>query len=124
MIGFAHSYGSTMFVMLSVLIMIVFGAILEGAPALIIFGPLLTPIASQLGVNPLHFGTVMVIAMGFGLFAPPVGLGLFATCAITGTQVKDVARPMMKYLAILFVTLVVLVLVPAFSTWLPTRMGL
>ncbi|SFO54218.1 TRAP transporter, DctM subunit [Variovorax sp. OK605] len=124
MVGFAHSYGSTMFVMLSVLIMIVFGAILEGAPALIIFGPLLTPIASQLGVNPLHFGTVMVIAMGFGLFAPPVGLGLFATCAITGTQVKDVARPMMKYLAVLFVTLVVLVLVPAFSTWLPTRMGM
>lgn len=124
MVGFAHSYGSTMFVMLSVLIMIVFGAILEGAPALIIFGPLLTPIASQLGVNPLHFGTVMVIAMGFGLFAPPVGLGLFATCAITGTQVKDVARPMMKYLAVLFVTLVLLVLVPAFSTWLPTRMGM
>lgn len=124
MVAFAHSYGSTMFVMLSVLIMIVFGAILEGAPALIIFGPLLTPIASQLGVHPLHFGTVMVIAMGLGLFAPPVGLGLFATCAITGTQVKDVARPMMKYLAVLFVTLVVLVLVPEFSLWLPTRMGL
>jgi tripartite ATP-independent transporter DctM subunit len=124
MIAFSHSYGSTMFVMLSVLIMIVFGAILEGAPALIIFGPLLTPIASQLGVHPLHFGTVMVIAMGLGLFTPPVGLGLFATCAITGTQVKDVAGPMMKYLAVLFVTLVVLVLVPAFSLWLPTRMGL
>ena len=124
MIGFAHQYGSTMFVLLSVLIMIVFGAVLEGAPALIIFGPLLTPIAAQLGVHPLHFGTVMVIAMGLGLFAPPVGLGLFATCAITGTNVRDVARPMMKYLAILFVTLVLLVLVPAFSLWLPARMGL
>ena len=66
--------------------MIVFGAVLEGAPALIIFGPLLTPIAQQLGINPLHFGTVMVIAMGLGLFAPPIGLGLFATCAITGTR--------------------------------------
>ena len=124
MIGFAHSYGSTMFLMLSVLIMIVFGAILEGAPALIIFGPLLTPIASQLGIHPLHFGTVMVITMGLGLFAPPVGLGLFATCAITGTEVKNVARPMMKYLAVLFVTLILLVLVPQFSLWLPTRMGL
>ena len=124
MIGFAHSYGSTMFVLLSVIIMIVFGAVLEGAPALIIFGPLLTPIAAQLGVHPLHFGTVMVIAMGLGLFAPPVGLGLFATCAITGTRMQDVARPMLKYLAILFVTLVLLVLVPAFSLWLPARMGL
>jgi tripartite ATP-independent transporter DctM subunit len=124
MITFAQHYGSTMFVLLSVLIMIVFGAVLEGAPALIIFGPLLTPIAAQLGVHPLHFGTVLVIAMGFGLFAPPIGLGLFATCAITGTEVKNVARPMMKYLAVLFVTLMVLVLVPAFSLWLPTRMGL
>jgi tripartite ATP-independent transporter DctM subunit len=124
MIGFAASYGSTMFVLLSVLIMIIFGAVLEGAPALIIFGPLLTPIASQLGVNPLHFGTVMVIAMGLGLFAPPIGLGLFATCAITGTELKNVWRPMMKYLAVLFVTLIVLVLVPQFSLWLPTRMGL
>ena len=64
-----------MFLLLSVLMMIVFGAVLEGAPALIIFGPLLTPIAQQLGVHPLHFGTVMVIAMGLGLFAPPIGLG-------------------------------------------------
>ena len=124
MVGFAQSYGSTMFVLLSVLIMIVFGAVLEGAPALIIFGPLLTPIAQQLGVNPLHFGTVMVIAMGLGLFAPPIGLGLFATCAITGTELRHVWRPMMKYLAVLFVTLIVLVLVPQFSLWLPTRMGL
>ena len=123
MVAFAHQYGSVMFLLLSVLMMIVFGAVLEGAPALIIFGPLLTPIAGQLGINPLHFGTVMVIAMGLGLFAPPIGLGLFATCAITGTQVKDVARPMMKYLAVLLLTLVLLVLVPAFSLWLPNRLG-
>jgi tripartite ATP-independent transporter DctM subunit len=123
MIAFAREYGSTMFVLLSVLLMIVFGAVLEGAPALIIFGPLLTPIASQLGIHPLHFGTVMVIAMGLGLFAPPIGLGLFATCAITGTQVRDVARPMVKYLAVLLLTLIVLVLVPAFSLWLPNRLG-
>jgi tripartite ATP-independent transporter DctM subunit len=123
MIAFAHQYGSLMFLLLSVLMMIVFGAVLEGAPALIIFGPLLTPIASQLGIHPLHFGTVMVIAMGLGLFAPPIGLGLFATCAITGTQVKDVARPMMKYLVVLLLTLILLVLVPSFSLWLPNRLG-
>ncbi|MET0349578.1 MAG: TRAP transporter large permease subunit [Rhizobacter sp.] len=124
MIAFANDYGSVMFLLLSVGIMIVFGAVLEGAPALIIFGPLLTPIAQQLGIHPLHFGTVMVIAMGLGLFAPPIGLGLFATCAITGTTVKDVTRPMMKYLAVLLVTLIVLVLVPSFSLWLPNRLGL
>ncbi|MDR5799467.1 TRAP transporter large permease subunit [Caballeronia sp. LZ001] len=124
MINFAHQYGPTMFLLLSVLIMIVFGAVLEGAPALIIFGPLLTPIATQLGINPLHFGTVIVVAMGLGLFAPPVGLGLFATCAITGTEMKAVAKPMVKYLVVLCAALVVLILVPSFSLWLPTRLGL
>jgi tripartite ATP-independent transporter DctM subunit len=123
LVAFAHQHGSQMFVVVCALLMIGFGAILEGAPALIIFGPLLTPIAQQLGVNPLHFGTVMVIAMGLGLFSPPIGLGLFATCAITQTQVKDVAGPMLKYLLVLFLVLMVLVFVPAFSLWLPLRMG-
>ncbi len=124
MVSFGGHYGASGFMLLSVVIMIAFGAILEGAPALIIFGPLLTPIAQQLGINPLHFGTVAVVAMGLGLFAPPVGLGLFATCAITGTRVERVARPMLKYLAVLAVVLVLLVLVPGFSLWLPSRFGM
>ncbi len=123
MMDLGHRFGADGFVLASTMLMIAFGAILEGAPALIIFGPLLTPIALQLGVSPLHFGTVMVVAMGFGLFSPPVGLGLFATCSITGTEVKDVVRPMAKYLAVLFVALLVLVFVPAFSLWLPARFG-
>lgn len=123
MVAFAQHWGSSMFMLLAVGIMIVFGAVLEGAPALIIFGPLFMPIATQLGISPLHFGTVLVIAMGLGLFAPPIGLGLFATCAMTGTSVRDVARPMLKYLAVLLVTLVLLVFVPGFSLWLPQRLG-
>jgi len=124
MINLGHQYGSNSFVVVSVLLMILFGAVLEGAPALIIFGPLLAPIAMRLGVHPLHFGTVMVIAMGLGLFSPPIGLGLFATCAITGTKLENVWRPMLKYLLILFVVLIMLVFVPTFSLWLPARLGL
>lgn len=123
MVAFAQHWGSSMFMLLAVGVMIVFGAVLEGAPALIIFGPLFMPIATQLGISPLHFGTVLVIAMGLGLFAPPIGLGLFATCAMTGTSVRDVARPMLKYLAVLVATLVLLVFVPQFSLWLPGRLG-
>ncbi|KVC25298.1 C4-dicarboxylate ABC transporter permease [Burkholderia pseudomultivorans] len=124
MTAFAHQYGATAFLLLAALLMVVFGAVLEGAPALIIFGPLLAPIALQLGIDPLHFGTVVVVAMGLGLFAPPVGLGLFATCAITGTEVRSVARPMLKYLLVLIAALVALIVVPAFSLWLPARFGL
>ncbi|MFM0043496.1 TRAP transporter large permease subunit [Paraburkholderia sediminicola] len=124
MLAIANHYGATLFLLVSVLIMTVFGAVLEGAPALIIFGPLLVPVAQQLGINPLHFGTVMVVAMGLGLFAPPVGLGLFATCAITGTQLREVAPAMLKYLLVLCIALIVLVLVPSFSLWLPNHYGL
>jgi tripartite ATP-independent transporter DctM subunit len=124
MIALGQHYGSNSFVVVSVFLMILFGAVLEGAPALIIFGPLLAPIAMRLGVHPLHFGTVMVIAMGLGLFSPPIGLGLFATCAITQTRLENVWRPMLKYLLVLFAVLMVLVFLPTFSLWLPGRLGL
>jgi tripartite ATP-independent transporter DctM subunit len=123
MVVLGRDHGAATFVAVSALLMIGFGAVLEGAPALIILGPLFTPIAQQLGVHPLHFGTVMVIAMGLGLFSPPVGLGLFATCAITNTRMEDVAVRMLKYLLVLFIGLMVLVYVPAFSLWLPGRFG-
>ena len=87
-------------------------------------GSLLTPIAAQLGVNEVQFGIVLVIAMGLGLFAPPVGLGLFATCAITETEVKNVVRPMLKYLVVLAAGLLALILVPQFSLWLPRMLGI
>ena len=119
MLSLAHDHGALAFLLVSVLIMVVFGAVLEGAPALIIFGPLLAPIAVQVGINPLHFGTVAVIAMGLGLFSPPFGLGLFATCAITGTRVEDVSRRLIKYLFLLLLMLVVIVCVPTISLWLP-----
>jgi tripartite ATP-independent transporter DctM subunit len=119
MLALAHDYGPTAFLGASVLIMIVFGAVLEGAPALIIFGPLLVPIAVQVGIHPLHFGTLAVISMGLGLFSPPFGLGLFATCAMTGTRVEDVSRKLLKYLCLLLLMLVLIVLVPSISLWLP-----
>jgi TRAP-type C4-dicarboxylate transport system permease large subunit len=62
--------------------------------------------------------------MGLGLFAPPIGLGLFATCAITGTEVKNVARPMLKYLIVLAVALLALIFIPEFSLWLPRKLGI
>lgn len=119
MLTLAHDYGAVAFLGASVLIMVVFGAVLEGAPALIIFGPLLVPIAVQVGINPLHFGTVAVISMGLGLFSPPFGLGLFATCAMTGTRIEDVSKKMLKYLLLLLVMLILIVLVPSISLWLP-----
>ncbi len=123
MVDVGRTHGTWLFMLISIGLLVVFGAVLEGAPALIIFGPLLTPIAVQLGMNPLHYGIVLVIAMGFGLFSPPLGLGLYATCAVTGTRMAEVARPMAKYLAVLFVMLLLLAFVPSLTLWLPNRFG-
>ena len=124
LVTFGHRFGPISLMLVSVGIMGFFGMILEGAPALILFGPLLTPIAAQLGVSPLQFGVVMVVAMGLGFFSPPIGVGLFVTNAMTGTQMRNVVRPMMKYLAVLVLALVALILVPSLSLWLPRSMGL
>ena len=88
MIALSQNAGASPFLLLSILILIVMGSILEGAAALIIFGPLLVPVAGQIGINGLHFGVVLVIAMGIGLFAPPLGLGLYGACLIGGVPIE------------------------------------
>ena len=73
MLSLSASQGVWLFMLLSIAVLIVMGSVLEGAAALIIFGPLLMPVAVKLGIDPLHFGVVLVVAMGIGLFAPPLG---------------------------------------------------
>ena len=123
LVSIGQSQGSWVFLLLTIVILIVFGAVLEGAPALIIFAPILVPIAIQLGFNPLHFGIVMILAMGFGLFSPPIGLGLYTTCAICGVEMKNVIRPMVKYLLVSLVGIIIVALIPELSTWLPGLAG-
>lgn len=123
MIAVTSVHGVWLFMLLSILILIVMGAVLEGAAALIIFGPLLMPVAKQLGVDPLHYGIVLVIGMGIGLFAPPLGLGLYSSCLIGGVRMEETVKPMLKYLGILFVCYLVIAYVPWISTAIPRAMG-
>ncbi|MBV8032233.1 MAG: TRAP transporter large permease subunit [Betaproteobacteria bacterium] len=123
MIRFSQAGGAWTFMLLSILILIVMGSVLEGAAALIIFGPLLVPVASQIGIAPLHFGVVLVVAMGIGLFAPPLGLGLYGACLIGKVPIEDTVRPILGYLGLLFLCLLVIAFVPGISLWLPHLMG-
>jgi tripartite ATP-independent transporter DctM subunit len=123
LIRLSHDTGTGVFMLLSIAILIVMGSVLEGAAALIIFGPLLVPVAAQLGIAPLHFGVVLVIAMGIGLFAPPLGLGLYGACLIGNVPIEDTVKPMLGYLGLLLVCLLVIAFVPAISLWLPTVLG-
>jgi tripartite ATP-independent transporter DctM subunit len=123
MVGLSHDSGTWLFMLLSIGILIVMGSVLEGAAALIIFGPLLVPVAGHLGIAPLHYGVVLVIAMGIGLFAPPLGLGLYGACLIGKVPVEQTVRPMLGYLGLLLACLLIIAFVPAISTFLPKVMG-
>ena len=123
MIALSRSEGTWLFMLLSILILIVMGSVLEGAAALIIFGPLLVPVAASLGIAPLHFGVVLVIAMGIGLFSPPLGLGLYGACLIGNVPIEETVKPMAGYLGVLFLCLLVIAFVPALALWLPHALG-
>jgi tripartite ATP-independent transporter DctM subunit len=123
MIALSRTSGTWLFLLLSILILIVMGSVLEGAAALIIFGPLLVPVASQLGIAPLHFGVVLVIAMGIGLFAPPLGLGLYGACLIGNVPIEVTVKPMLGYLGLLLLCLLVIAFVPGLALWLPHALG-
>ena len=123
LVSLSAAHGAWLFLLLSVVILIVMGSVLEGAAALIIFGPLLMPVARQLHVDPLHYGVVLVIGMGIGLFAPPLGLGLYGACLIGGVKLEETALPILKYLGILFICLLLITFIPAISTALPRALG-
>ena len=107
--------GKLGFLLVSALAFVVLGSLLEGIPAIVLFGPLLFPIAKLVGVNEVHYAMVVIFAMGLGLFAPPFGVGFYAACAI-GRVSPDVAMPRVwPHMAALFVALLLLVFVPWFS---------
>ena len=107
--------GPPMFLAVSVLAFVVLGSVLEGIPAIVLFGPLLFPIARQLGVHEVHYAMVVVLAMGLGLFAPPLGVGYYAACAIGRANPDSGIRPIVGYLVALLVGVIVVAAVPWLS---------
>jgi tripartite ATP-independent transporter DctM subunit len=100
----------------SIVLFIVLGSVLEGIPAMVLFGPLLFPVAKQLGVHEVHYAMVVILAMGIGLFAPPFGLGYYAACSISQVDPDAGLRRIWSYLAALVVGLLVVAFVPWIST--------
>jgi len=108
-----------LFMLASILLLIVVGSILEGLPALLILAPILMPIASQVGISQLHYGIVLLIAMGIGLFMPPVGVGFYVSCAVCETTIEKSMRAMIPFLVVLLLGLLLVALVPWFTLFLP-----
>jgi tripartite ATP-independent transporter DctM subunit len=107
--------GAPVFLAASVVIFIILGAVLEGIPAIVLMGPLFFPIARQMGIHEVHYAMVVVLSMGVGLFAPPLGVGYYAACAIGGVSPDKGVRPMWGYLLALVLGVVVVAAVPGLT---------
>ena len=108
--------GAWGFMGISIVAFTVLGSVLEGIPAMVLFGPLLFPIARQMGINEVHYAMVVILAMGVGLFAPPFGVGYYAACAIGRVSPDRAMKQIWPYLLAVFAGVLVIAAVPWFST--------
>jgi len=107
--------GAGTFIAVSILAFIVLGSVLEGIPAIVLFGPLLFPAARLVGVHEVHYAMIVILAMGIGLFAPPFGVGYYAACAIGRVDPADGIRPILGYLLALLAGLIIVAIFPWIS---------
>ncbi|MEK9968843.1 MAG: TRAP transporter large permease [Ferrovibrio sp.] len=101
------------------ILLLIAGNFMEPSAIILILAPILFPIASELGIDPVHLGIIMVVNMEIGMITPPVGLNLFVTSGITGMPIMQVVRAAMPWLSILLVFLVIVTYIPGISLWLP-----
>jgi C4-dicarboxylate transporter DctM subunit len=112
--------GSTwVFMTLAILVFILLGGVLEGLPALVILAPIFMPISQKFGIDPIHFGNVMIAALGLGVFLPPVGVGLFIAGSIAQVDMAQMVRKFWGYMVALIVGLLVIAYVPWLTLVLP-----
>jgi tripartite ATP-independent transporter DctM subunit len=113
--------GATGFLLASILGFVVLGSVLEGLPAILVFAPLLFPASRVLGIHDIHYSMVIVLAMGLGLFAPPLGIGYYSACAIARVPPDEALRRIWPYLGALLLALLAIAAIPWFSTALLER---
>jgi tripartite ATP-independent transporter DctM subunit len=107
--------GAASFMAASIVAFVVLGSVLEGIPAIVLFGPLLFPIAKAVGIHEVHYAMVVILAMGIGLFAPPFGVGYYAACAIGRVEPVAGMRPIWGYMLALVIGTVIVAAVPWIS---------
>src|SRR6266403_1267629 len=107
--------GVPMFLAVTIVAFVILGSVLAGIPAIVLFGPLLFPIAKQGGVHEVHYAMVVILAMGIGLFAPPFGVGYYAACAISRIHPDEGMKPILVYMLALLIGTIVVAAVPWIS---------
>ncbi|MGX9933825.1 TRAP transporter large permease [Advenella kashmirensis] len=105
------------------ILLLVAGMFMEPTGIILILAPILFPIATQLGIDPVHLGIIMVVNLEIGMVTPPIGLNLFVTAGITKMSIGQVVRAASPWLILLLAFLVIITYVPAITLWLPQLLG-
>ena len=113
-----------LFLMVTAFITMMFGMVLEGLPAAVVLIPVVFPIAEKMGINPIHFNIVTTASVGIGLFLPPMGVGLLMALKFANISVGEHWRTYMPYIAALLIGLMLIILFPELSLFLPRSAGL
>ncbi|MBO8163601.1 MAG: TRAP transporter large permease [Brevibacillus sp.] len=99
------------------------GMFFETSAAIIILAPLLTPVAMTLGIDPVHFGMIMIVNLAIGMVTPPVGVNLFVACQIANIRLEQLSKALLPFFLVLAIDILIITYVPALSTWLPELLG-
>lgn len=118
----AANIGKIGFLIIVNILLFIMGQFMEPSSVVMIMVPLLLPIALQLGVDPVHFGILLIVNMEIGMITPPVGLNLFVASGLTGMNLKDVVVSCLPWTLTLFIGLILVTYIPAISLWLPKLM--
>jgi len=110
--------------MLINLMLLVLGCLMDMAPLILICTPILLPVVMKLGVDPVHFGMIMLLNLGIGLLTPPVGSVLFVGCAVGEVTLQQVMRTIWPFYGVMVAVLMLVTYIPALSLWLPRMLGL
>src|SRR5882672_7597704 len=110
--------------MLINMMLLVLGCLMDMAPLILICTPILLPVVMKLGVDPVHFGMIMLLNLGIGLLTPPVGSVLFVGCAVGEVTLQQVMRTIWPFYGVMIGVLMLVTYVPALSLWLPRMLGL
>jgi tripartite ATP-independent transporter DctM subunit len=106
------------------ILLLVLGCLLDMAPSILIVTPILLPVMMKFGVDPVHFGMIMLLNLGIGLCHPPVGAIIFVGCAVGRVTIEQVVREIWPFYAVMFFVLMLVTYIPSISLWLPRMLGL
>jgi C4-dicarboxylate transporter DctM subunit len=108
------------FMLLVNILLFLIGTLLEAIVTIILVAPILAPVAAAFGIDPVHFGIVMIVNVAIGMLTPPVAVNLVVACKVANLRMSQLTRPVCLYLAVLTIDVLIISYVPAISTWLPS----